>query len=132
MYKITLTFIAAVILLSSCSNQENSRNNKEENDNNLQSVQNIDEQKSDPIETENTNYDNITSLPEYNKIIQVIDKEDYTFKIVTDNENKRILLIQGQDGIPQYKTIFIKNKGLLKVINTNGDNQIFSDFINYN
>lgn len=69
------------------------------------------------------------SLVEYKKIIEVIDHNDYTFQIVTDNEGKRILILTNSNGEKIYKTVFIKHENRLKVIKVNGSDEVFNDII---
>ncbi|OAB44657.1 hypothetical protein [Paenibacillus antarcticus] len=78
---------------------------------------------------ESINQEEWSSLPEYDTIIQQIDKEDYNFKTVTDNEGKRILLLIDQGGVEQYKTIYIKNTSRLKIIKIDGEGQIFNEVL---
>lgn len=72
--------------------------------------------------------DEWTSLPESNKIKEIIDNQEYNVQTVTDNEGKRVLLFVDNKGVEQYKTIFIKNINRLKIIDLN-NGQIFNGII---
>jgi len=109
--------------LAACGNQAGSNNHVEQNQ---QPVQIQDVQANNESAEESTNHDEWSSLPEYDAIMQNIDDKDYTFKAVTDNQGKRILLLANEDGKEQYKTIFIKNTSLLKIIRLDGNKQIFN------
>ncbi|KRF60590.1 hypothetical protein ASG99_26515 [Bacillus sp. Soil768D1] len=67
-------------------------------------------------------------LPEYGKIIEQIGNEDYNFNKETDNDNKRVFLIDLK-GEKQYKTIFVKNTNRLKIVKINGGGEIFNEVI---
>ncbi len=121
-----ITIIALAAILTACtSNQSNT---------------DIDTEKQQPIEQNQIVQHNNeqakessnqwASLPEYNTIIQHVDVEDYSFKIVTDNESKRILTLQNEDGKPQFKSIFIKRTNRLKIIDLEDEGQIYNDVLN--
>ncbi|MED4533099.1 hypothetical protein ABET51_16260 [Metabacillus fastidiosus] len=71
-----------------------------------------------------------SSLPEYEKIMEVIDRNDYTFQTMTDNQGKRILFLTNNNGEKIYKTVFVKNEKRLKIIKVDGSGEIFNDIIN--
>src|SRR5699024_957020 len=45
-----------------------------------------------------------------------IDGEAFDFEVVKDNDEKRILVLKDEDNNQKYKSIYIKNKDWLKVI----------------
>lgn len=79
---------------------------------------------------DNSNYSNesvnITSLEEYNTIIDQVNTEGLTFHPVTDNQGNRIMFLVDADGKKHFKTIFIKHDNLLKIIDVNGRGQVYN------
>ncbi|MCR8846434.1 hypothetical protein NQ117_22365 [Paenibacillus sp. SC116] len=126
MNKLVILLITAATILTACSNQRDISNNAEENQ---QSVQTEAVEENKQLAEESTNHDEWSSLPEYDTIIQNIEKKDYTIKTVTDNERERVLLLTNQEGKEQYKTIFIKNTNRFKMINMDGEGLIFNDIL---
>lgn len=130
MNKTLLTLVAAATILTACSSNQADPNNQADTSNNVeqneQPAQTEVVQENNQSEKESIDHDEWSSLSEYDTIIQYIDKKDYTFKTVTDNQNKRILLLTNQDGKEQYKTIFIKNTSRLKIIDLDGEGEIFN------
>lgn len=59
----------------------------------------------------------IAQLPEYKTLAASTDLSGYSAHVVEDNRNKRIILFKDADGHSQYKTIYVKKTGLVKVIN---------------
>lgn len=86
-------------------------------------------QNNDESANDSTSSNEWSSLPEYDTIIQNIDNKDYTFETVTDNEDKRILLLSNEDGKEQYKTIYVKKTKRLKIIDVDGEGQIYNGVI---
>lgn len=135
-----ITLIAAVTMLTACSNNEAANNNSEATEKNQESLhteeQQVDQQvKDQPMEEvqdqskENVDHGEWASLPEYNKIVEQIGNKDFSFETVTDNEDKRVLYVLDENGAKQYKTIFIKNTSRLKIVNINGGGQIFNEIL---
>jgi len=58
-----------------------------------------------------------TKLPEYKKLSATNNLSGYTVKTVEDNPYKRILLFKDASGHAQFKTIYIKKTGEIKLIN---------------
>lgn len=140
MFKKTLTLLAALTIVTACSNDEAAKNNSEAA-NNTQEPMQAEEQKVTLQENEqltedaqspspeNADTSEWASLPEYNTIMEQIDSKDYTFETVTDNGEKRILYIIDKNGRKQYKTVFIKHTSRLKIIQINGGGQIFNEIL---
>src|SRR5699024_910303 len=63
---------------------------------------------------------NIEDIVEYKTIGDHVDVDKYDVKVVEDNTNKRIILLSDGHSKPAYKTIYIKNKNMLKIIDLNG------------
>src|SRR5699024_4039561 len=62
----------------------------------------------------------IEEMDEYKTIGEHVDVNKYDVNVVEDNSNKRIILLNDGDSKPAYKTIYIKNKNMLKIIDLNG------------
>ncbi|WP_347789285.1 hypothetical protein [Solibacillus sp. CAU 1738] len=137
MFKKMIPFIAAMVILTACSDNEVTKTNSEVADTNQETVtsnekvdqQQNKEQKENDEQQSNEVIENSewTALPEYNKIVEQIDNQEYTFETVTDNEGKRVLNIIDKNGKKQYKSIFIKNTSRLKIIKIDGGGQIFNE-----
>lgn len=63
----------------------------------------------------------IEDIDEYKTISDHVNVDKYDVKVVEDNTNKRIILLNDGHSKPAYKTIYIKNKNMLKIIDLNGD-----------
>ncbi|MFJ7994525.1 hypothetical protein ACIQY5_20430 [Peribacillus frigoritolerans] len=132
MNKSMIALIAAATMLTAC-------NNDKADENGGKSVQTTDEkqtqtendQQKQPSQTEtqsSTKHENWSSLPEYDTIIEKIGNEDYTFNKETDNDGKRVLLIE-LNGEKQYKTVFVKNTNRLKIIKINGGGEVYDGIL---
>lgn len=131
MNKMALILITVTALLTACSSNQADKNTEvEENQQSTQTEvvqkdnQEVKQKDKEPAK-EDTNHDQWSSLPEYDTIMQNIELKDVTFRKVTDNEGKRILLLSDENGREKYKSIFIKNTNYLKIINIDGEGQIF-------
>ncbi|WP_339229320.1 PepSY domain-containing protein [Oceanobacillus sp. FSL K6-2867] len=99
-----------------------------------QKTENIVEEKQEETgqkhSVDESNYSNesaaVTSLEEYDTIINQVDAEDLTFHLVTDNSGNRIMFLVDGDGNKHFKTIFLKHDNLLKIIDMNGDGQVYN------
>ena len=101
-------------------------NDTEENESNEDEAQQDDQNEED--KTTNSN-EEIADYEEANTIKEQIDIADMDVKVETDNPNKRILLFSDNDKV-MYKTIYIKEKQRLKIINIYEDKgQIFNETI---
>lgn len=69
------------------------------------------------VEDESTDFE---GMDEYATIAKKVDVDKYEVKVVEDNPYKRIILLEDANGNPDYKTIFIKNKSMLKIIDLHG------------
>src|SRR5699024_746747 len=91
-------------------------------DNNKEAV-NKDTDKSEK-ETEKASEKEDTSkvdkMDEYKTIADHVDVSKYDVRVVEDNSNKRIMLLNDDNKKPEYKTIYIKHKNMLKIIDLNG------------
>ncbi|WP_106768711.1 hypothetical protein [Paenibacillus faecalis] len=59
----------------------------------------------------------ITQLPEYKTLAAKTDLSGYSAHIVEDNRNKRIILFKDANDQEQFKTVYVKETGLVKIIN---------------
>ncbi|KON70931.1 hypothetical protein AKG34_20575 [Peribacillus butanolivorans] len=133
MYKSMIALVAAVTMLTACNSNETDENSKEVTEKSEQPVQTADEQgtQNESAQNETTpraDHEKWSSLPEYGKIIEQIGNEDYNFNKETDNDNKRVFLIDLK-GEKLYKTIFVKNTNRLKIVKINGGGEIFNEVI---
>lgn len=71
----------------------------------------------------------ITSFPEYNTLAKAVDLSGLTPVIVSDNYNNRTILLKDANGREQYKSVFVKKTGLLKVINLKGQGVIIETVV---
>lgn len=69
---------------------------------------------------------NVTSLEEYDTIIDQVNAEDLSFHLVTDNPGNRIMFLVDEEGKKHFKTIFVKHDNLLKIIDLNNHGQVFN------
>lgn len=59
---------------------------------------------------------------EYNVIEEKVETDNLTYYLSTDNQGNRILFLLDENGVKQFKTIFLKYNEELKIINlSNGD-----------
>lgn len=128
-----IALVAAATMLTACNSNETDENTKEVTEKSEQPVQTADEQVTQNESAQNgttpiADHEKWSSLPEYGKIIEQIGNEDYNFNKETDNDNKRVFLIDLK-GEKQYKTIFVKNTNRLKIVKINGGGEIFNEVI---
>ncbi|MGG0642475.1 hypothetical protein ABE021_00840 [Sporosarcina gallistercoris] len=87
--------------------------------------QNTDAKSSYAHGQQNSNYgqqvnQDITGLEEYASFASVIDSTSFTARVTEENVSKRVILFSDNYGRAQYKSVFVKKTGLLKVINLKG------------
>lgn len=71
----------------------------------------------------------VDSFEEMEVVEQYIDLSVYQYELLTDNQNKRVMLFKSDQSNKEYKSIFIKNKNRLKIIHLGEDGLIFNDKI---
>lgn len=74
--------------------------------------------------------EDIQDLPEYDILDDVVDADDFNAQVVENNDYKRVILLKDDNGQPQFKSVYIKDKNRLQVIDFNGGlifNQIIED-----
>lgn len=158
MRKLVVVLFSALFLLSltACSSGENNNNVANSTDNNDQNVEveqstdnNNDnnnnvatndesDNNSENVSDDNNNNNDGNDVPdkladfEETKELQanIEDLNSLTPEIETDNDNKRIILFADDNDRKQYKSIFIKQKQRLKIIELNKDDGLlFNDTI---
>lgn len=68
------------------------------------------------VNMDDENGESLTDLPESDKLQDITDGKDFDIEVVKDKDEKRILVLKDGDNNQQYKSIYIKNKDWLKVI----------------
>ena len=150
MKKLLMVIVSSLLLIAlvACGDTQNEEqtdtdNAIEENEDKAE-TNNDTEVNEDQVETDNEDTDEtkenkeeeptntneeITDYEEADVIEEQIDIADMDVKIETDNPNKRILLFSDNDKV-MYKTIYIKEKQRLKIIDIYEDKgQIFNETI---
>ena len=132
MYKYMIALIAAVTMLTACNNDkadENGGESVQTTDENQTQTENEEQKQPSQTDTQTSpKHEKWSSLPEYDKIIEQIGNEDYTFNKETDNDGKRVFLIE-LNGEKQYKTVFFKNTNRLKIIKINGGGEVYDEIL---
>jgi type III secretory pathway component EscV len=115
MKKIFAVFISlTLIFLLGCSFEKEKVNE----DKNIKETTNEKEQASEKENVEETTdaeNDNTNEYEEISKIAEKINVQDYNMNVESDNEGTRIILFE-KNGIKMYKSIFVKAKKHLKLI----------------
>ena len=124
MYK-SIGIMAAAFMLTACTS-EASEKNEEKPVQTEQTTQTEKESAKDVAVTQD--HEKYDDLPEYDTIIEEVGNKAYTFVKKTDNDGKRVFLIE-MDGEKQYKTIFIKETNRLKIVKMNGGGEVFNRVI---
>src|SRR5699024_11713080 len=53
---------------------------------------------------------------EYDALNKVVDLNEFTIEEVEDNQDKHVIILKDDQDMPQFKSIYVKNKDRLKVI----------------
>lgn len=124
MFKKLIPLIALLTLLGACNDNEDADRKKVMIENAKENSQSVNKpnQSDDGRVAEDT-----SSLPELQKILEKIDNNDYSYRKVSDNKGKRILLLMDEEGQEKYKSIFIKETDRLKIVELENDMIIFND-----
>ncbi|WP_174616113.1 hypothetical protein [Virgibacillus ihumii] len=56
------------------------------------------------------------SFPEFSVLDEQIDADDYEMQVVEDNEHTRIIILSDEDGNGQFKSVYVKDSNVLKII----------------
>lgn len=57
---------------------------------------------------------------EYDVLTELVGSTGYDMQVVKDTRGKRVVLILDEQGEPQYKSVYMKKKGYLKVVDFDG------------
>lgn len=114
------TFILSLTLVG-CSAKNNNSEIKENTEPKSSIIQ---EEKSSVTQSneKNSEDNDLTKFKEFTIIQDKVDLSGLTGYIATDNQGKRILLFKDSGYKVRYKTIFIKPKNSLKIIDTANHN----------
>lgn len=119
------------------NNNENKADMDDDSDNNAHNNENNPDMNNNSDNNDNNNEEasiendssEMEEFDEYDTIQDEADIEDLKADVVEDNSNKRIILFKDNDQ-KVYKSIFIKNKNRLKIIDIQDDEgQIYNDEI---
>ena len=108
-------FYKGVIFNQALSDTEN-----DTNDNKAESNDNNTVEKDKEGSKEQKQKSEIEEFTEYSILDKKLDMDNLSDEVVKDNDYKRIILLKDENGQPQYKSIYIKNKNRLKVIDLHG------------
>src|SRR5699024_10749012 len=53
---------------------------------------------------------------EYDALNKVVDLNEFTIEEVEDNQDKHVIILKNDQDMPQFKSIYVKNKDRLKVV----------------
>src|SRR5688500_9300985 len=101
-------------------NQALSDTENDTNDNKSESNDNNTVEKDKEGSKEHKQKYEIEEFTEYSILDKKIEMDKLSDEVVKDNDYKRIILLKDENGQPQYKSIYIKNKNRLKVIDLHG------------
>ena len=62
----------------------------------------------------------LEKLPEWNDLRTYVDVDNFVVKVVEDHDNKRIIVMEDENGQAQFKSIFVKRQNHVKIIDLNG------------
>ncbi|GAA3016943.1 hypothetical protein [Tetragenococcus solitarius] len=69
----------------------------------------------------------VVDFEEGDALQDTIDLEGLTMETATDNPNKRVLLFSNDEGQKEYKSVFIKQKNRLKIIDIKNDDLLLNE-----
>src|SRR5699024_10319090 len=84
------------------------------NDNKAESNDNNTVEKDKEESKEQKQKSEVEGFTEYSILDKKLDMDNLSDEVVKDNDYKRIILLKDENGQPQYKSIYIKNKNRLK------------------
>lgn len=138
-----LIVLLSVIFLTACST--NSEDETQQNDNQDEKVPTQEENTSAEADDETSmeedeseapenstqiNNDHLRDFVEFDYLAEELDLTTHEGVVETDNEGNRIIIFQTEEGIKEYKSIFVKHDHRLKIVQfDNEDNLLFNDII---
>ena len=129
MTKWTIVLITAGMLLVGCSDDAAEKNSKAEEETPGEFLQEEEKPNEADQLKDDISEEEAAKLPEYNIIRKQIGEGSYKIVILANNEETRILhFLNAQDEL-QYKAVFVKETNRLKIINTQGDGNVFNQVI---
>lgn len=114
-----ILIILTISLLIACNNEDSQ--NRIKSKNNEATMENINISDQSQI--------NKSELEEFSAIPNQINVEELNIQIVQDDVAKRILFFVDEEGKKQYKTIFIKEQRLFKIIQLHNNDLIYNKVI---
>ena len=109
------TSLALIFLIGCSDHKEQLNQNKNVEEITKEQEQEQESEKNNIEETTNTESVSGKEYEEINKIAEKINVQDYNMYVESDNEGTRIILFE-KNGINMYKSIFVKEKSQLKLI----------------
>ncbi|WP_368653884.1 hypothetical protein AB4Y30_02200 [Ornithinibacillus sp. 4-3] len=128
MKKITAILIGMLLFVSACGAGADGREQEETLAPSNTEKENMDSEESEVAENLEEKEEDTTQLPEYSTLTEQVAIEDFQLRIVEDNQGKRVMLIEDDQGQEKYKSIFTKKNNRLKIIEFN-KGQIFNEVI---
>lgn len=114
------------------ANKENENNNELESQNDDENEDNeIEQDKSKDEEDEEvrTVPEELVDYEEGSALTNEIDVNQLTANVQTDNQNNRVIIFSNEQKEKRYKSIYLKRKDRLKIIDLDEDKQIFNEVI---
>lgn len=122
MRKITFSILGALILASCSSDGQKAETSKPEQ----KHEENIKENEASGTPGPQEESVNFEELPTINEIME---NKEYLMQVETDNQNKRILFFENDNGEKLFKSIYIKHDQRLKVIDLAKDQMVYNEKI---
>jgi len=105
--------------------QEQDKQVLQENPSNQETDENHTDQEDSSKITELNEGEDVSRFEEYSKIQTYINIDEYTAEIVEDHPNKRIILFINSERETKYKSIYIKHKNFVKLIQLDGNGLLY-------
>lgn len=154
MKKLLILLVGCMLALAACGTSDQATKSTNDGDQGSESAEqqagNEDEEASEDDEAADDNADDatddnaadeqqdkqhssmedITKMPEYRILKDQVAIADYQLNVMEDNDHKRIIILQNKDTHKkEYKSIFIKDNGRLKIVQFNGNGLIYDKTI---
>lgn len=125
-----------LLTMAACSNTESDSGKKEQSEtaadtqSSSQQASSTDEAKTKE-DSQSVDTDSASAQYEEYPVIkeQIKHADQLEASVATDNPNKRVLLFKESSGVKKYKTIFIKQKSRLKIIELDDNGLIYDQTI---